>query len=157
MRVPEQHTNLQCNQFVLDQVQEILTAVPVRRREITDTSVRAVVPDLVTAGQPLKVAFDLESDEPGADPPRKAVTVTVRSAKGKVLATAEPALRQGHGVATFDDLPAGTHTVAIAGSGPAVDGATCRLDDPRAGPSLTPADLSRRGVRDWWLSERMTL
>jgi len=118
VRVPEQHTNLQCNQFVLDQVQEILTAVPIRRREITDTSVRAVVPDLVMAGESLEVAFDLESDEPGADPPHKAVTVTVRSAKGKVLATAEPTLRQGHGVATFADLPAGTHTVAIAGSSP---------------------------------------
>ncbi|GGM88934.1 hypothetical protein GCM10009721_12570 [Terrabacter tumescens] len=118
VRVPEQHTNLQCNQFVLDQVQEILTAQPVRRREIADTSVRAVVPDLVTAGQPLKVAFDLESDDPGADPPHKAVAVTVRNAKGKVLATAEPTLRHGHGVATFADLPAGTHSVTLAGSGP---------------------------------------
>jgi pimeloyl-ACP methyl ester carboxylesterase len=118
VRVPEQHTNLQCNQFVLDQVQEILTAQPVRRREITDTSVRAVVPDLVTAGQPLKVAFDLEADDPGADPPRKAVTVSVRDAKGKVLATAEPKLRAGHGVATFADLPPGTHTVTLAGSSP---------------------------------------
>lgn len=119
VRVPEQHTNLQCNQFVLDQVQEILTAQPVRRREITDTSLRAVVPDLVTAGQPLEVAFDLESDDVNADPPQKAVTVTVRSAKGTVLATAEPKLRDGHGRASFADLPPGTHTVTLGGSGPA--------------------------------------
>lgn len=79
---------------------------------------RAVVPDLVTQGQALKVTFDLESDDPDADPPRKAVTVTVRSEKGKVLATAEPTLRKGHGVASFDDLPAGTHTVTVTGSGP---------------------------------------
>ncbi|KRF42473.1 hypothetical protein ASH01_16710 [Terrabacter sp. Soil811] len=118
VRVPDQHTNLQCNQLVLDQVQEILSAKPVRRREITDTNVRAVVPDLVTQGQALKVSFDLESDDPGADPPRKAVTITVSSAKGKVLATAEPTLRKGHGVATFDDLPPGTHTVTVTGSGP---------------------------------------
>ena len=51
VRVPEQHTNLQCNQFVLDQVQEILTAQPVRRRELKSVSVRASVPDLVTQGQ----------------------------------------------------------------------------------------------------------
>jgi pimeloyl-ACP methyl ester carboxylesterase len=118
VRVPEQHTNLQCNQFVLDQVQEILTAVPIRRREITDTNVRADVPDLVAAGQSLKGAFDLESDEPRADPPRRAVTETVRSAKGKVLATAEPKLSAGHGTATFEDLPPGTHTVSIGGTGP---------------------------------------
>ncbi|MBC9820585.1 triacylglycerol lipase [Terrabacter sp. MAHUQ-38] len=116
VRVPEQHTNLQCNQFVLDQVQEILTAQPIRRRDIRDTNVRAVVPDLITTGQALKVSFDLESDNADADPPRKAVTVTVRSAKGKVLAKAEPALRRGHGVATFADLPAGTHSVVVAGT-----------------------------------------
>ena len=50
VRVPDQHTNLQCNQFVLDQVQEILTAKPVRRRELKSVSVRASVPDLVTRG-----------------------------------------------------------------------------------------------------------
>ena len=117
VRVPEQHTNLQCNQFVLDQVQELLTAQPIRRRDLSDTSVRAVVPDLVT-GQTLKVTFDLEADDPGADPPRKAVTVTVRSAKGKVLAKAEPTVRKGHGVASFTGLPAGTHSVTIAGTTP---------------------------------------
>ena len=116
VRVPEQHTNLQCNQFVLDQIQEILTAQPIRRREVKDTLVRATVPDLITTGQTLKVAFDLESEVGGADPPRKAVRVTVRSAKGKVLAAAEPTLRKGHGVASFADLPAGTHSVVIEGA-----------------------------------------
>jgi hypothetical protein len=118
VRVPDQHTNLQCNQFVLDQVQEILTAKPVRRRELKSVSVRASVPDLVTQREGLKVAFDLEADDPGADPPKVPVTVTVRSAKGKVLAKAEPRLRAGHGVATFDELPPGTHAVTIDGSAP---------------------------------------
>jgi hypothetical protein len=40
----------------------------------------------------------------------------VRSAKGRVLAKAEPALRRGHGVASFPDLPAGTHSVVIEGA-----------------------------------------
>ncbi|MGW5241261.1 esterase/lipase family protein [Monashia sp. NPDC004114] len=116
VRVPEQHTNLQCNQFVLDQVQEILTAQPIRRRDLADTNVRAVVPDLLTTGQALKVSFDLEHDDADATPARKSVTVTVRSAKGKVLAKAEPTLRKGHGVASFSDLPPGTHSVTIAGT-----------------------------------------
>jgi pimeloyl-ACP methyl ester carboxylesterase len=118
VRVPEQHTNLQCNQFVLDQVQEILTAQPVRRRELKSVSVRASVPDLVTQGSGLKVAFDLEADDPEQGPPKVPVTVTVRSAKGKVLATAHPTLRGGHGVTTFEDLPPGTHTVTVDGSTP---------------------------------------
>ncbi len=116
VRVPEQHTNLQCNQFVLDQVQEILTAAPIRRRDILDTNVRAVVPDLLTTGQALKVSFDLEHDDADAAPATKAVTVTVRSAKGKVLAKAAPVVRKGHGVASFSDLPAGTHSVTVAGT-----------------------------------------
>jgi pimeloyl-ACP methyl ester carboxylesterase len=118
VRVPEQHTNLQCNQFVLDQVQEILTAQPIRRRDLRDTNVRAVVPDLITTGQALKVTFDLEADDADAAPRKKAVTVTVRSAKGRALAKAEPAVRQGHGVALFPDLPAGTHSVTVAGTEP---------------------------------------
>jgi pimeloyl-ACP methyl ester carboxylesterase len=118
VRVPEQHTNLQCNQFVLDQVQEILTAQPVRRRELKSVSVRASVPDLVTQGSGLEVAFDLEADDAAADPPNVPVTVTVRNAKGKVLATAQPALHDGHGDATFSDLPPGTHTVTVDGAAP---------------------------------------
>ena len=118
VRVPEQHTNLQCNQFVLDQVQEILTAKPVRRRDLKSVSVRASVPDLVTQGSGLKVAFDLEPDDPHAEPPEVPVTVTVRSAEGTVLAKAQPTVRGGHGVTTFDDLPPGTHTVTVDGSTP---------------------------------------
>jgi pimeloyl-ACP methyl ester carboxylesterase len=118
VRVPEQHTNLQCNQFVLDQVQEILTAQPVRRRELKSVSIRASVPDLVTQGSGLEVAFDLEADDPEQGPPKVPVTVTVRSAKGKVLAAAQPTLRGGHGVTTFEDLPPGTHTVTVDGSAP---------------------------------------
>ena len=64
------------------------------------------------------MVFDLEADDPGADPPKVPVTVTVRSAKGKVLAKAEPKLRAGHGVTTFDDLPPGTHSVTVDGSAP---------------------------------------
>jgi hypothetical protein len=118
VRVPDQHTNLQCNPVVLDQVQEILTAKPVRRRDLATVSVRAVVPDLVTDGHALRVAFDLEHDDPDAGPPDQAVTVTVRSEGGAVLATAEPRVRAGHGSVRFPELPPGTHTVTITGSGP---------------------------------------
>ena len=41
VRVPENHSALQCNRFVLDQVQELLTASPVRRRDLSSVSVRA--------------------------------------------------------------------------------------------------------------------
>lgn len=126
VRVPDQHTNLQGNQFALDQIREILTAKPVRRRDMRTVSVRAMVPDLVTSGH-LKVSFDLEADragtaggavDVGADPPREQVQVTVRSEKGAVLGVSEPKLRAGHGAASFEGLPPGTHTVTIGGATP---------------------------------------
>ena len=116
VRVPDQHANLQCNQFVLDQVQEILTAKPVRRRDLTSITVRAKVPDLVVAGHRLDVTFDLEGDD-GQVAPSAPTKVTVRTGKGRVLATAAPILREGHGKATFTDLPPGAHTVTVAGVG----------------------------------------
>ncbi len=119
VRVPDQHTNLQCNPFVLDQVQEILTAKPVRRRDLATVSIRAVVPDLVTEGHQLRVAFDLEADDPDAGSPDQPVLVTVTSETGTVLATTEKTTRDGHGSVRFADLPPGTHTVTIGGSGPA--------------------------------------
>jgi hypothetical protein len=86
--------------------------------EPTVDSMTAAIKDAKVNEDGVTRQVDLESDDPDADPPRKAVTVTVRSEKGKVLATAEPTLRKGHGVASFDDLPAGTHTVTVTGSGP---------------------------------------
>ena len=118
VRVPEQHANLQCNPFVLDQVEEILTARPVRRRELRTVGVRATVPDLVTGGRALEVRFDLESLVGDPEPQREAVSVSVRDSAGAVLAVAEPRLRAGHGLASFADLPAGTHTVTVAGAHP---------------------------------------
>lgn len=117
VRVPDQHTNLQCNRVALDQVQEILTARPVRRRDLTSVSVRASVPDLVVAGRRVDVALDLEAD--GDDEaPDVPVTVTISSEDGKVLATSAPVVHEGHARASFTDLPPGTHTVRIAGEGP---------------------------------------
>lgn len=119
VRVPDQHTNLQCNSVVLDQIEAILTAKPVRRRDLTTTTVRAVVPDLVTGGKPLKLALDLESDAPDAVAPQPSVRVTVRNEGGETLAASEPRVHGQHAEAAFADLPAGTHTVTIEGLTPA--------------------------------------
>ena len=89
MRVPENHSALQCNRFVLDQVQELLTATPVRRRDLSTVSVRARVPDLVLQGEPLEVDVDTDVDADagplGAGPPSTLV-VMVSTERGKVIA-----------------------------------------------------------------------
>jgi pimeloyl-ACP methyl ester carboxylesterase len=88
VRVPENHSALQCNRFVLDQIQEILTAAPVRRRDLSSVSVRARVPDLIVAGESLDVAVAAEVDSgvggPGAAAP-SSLEVTVRTEQGTVV------------------------------------------------------------------------
>ena len=122
VRVPENHSALQCNRFVLDQVQELLTASPVRRRDLSSVSVRARVPDLVVEG------------EPRGGPPHgggcRCRRTRGRSAvlagghgqhrAGKVIAREVVKLSaDGSGRASFEELPPGTHTVAISGATPA--------------------------------------
>ncbi|WP_353354029.1 hypothetical protein [Intrasporangium sp. DVR] len=123
VRVPENHSALQCNRFVLDQVQELLTAAPVRRRDLSSVTVRARVPDLVVQGESLDVDVDAEVEADagplGAAPP-SALEVTVRTEKGKVLAHEIVTVDgEGSGRASFPGLPAGTHTVTITGPTPA--------------------------------------
>jgi hypothetical protein len=123
VRVPENHSALQCNRFVLDQVQELLTASPVRRRDLSSVSVRARVPDLVVEGEPLEVAVDTEVDADagplGAGPP-SSLAVMVSTERGKVIAREVVSLSaDGSGRASFEELPPGTHTVTVAGATPA--------------------------------------
>ncbi|MDV3220387.1 lipase/acyltransferase domain-containing protein [Intrasporangium sp.] len=122
VRVPENHSALQCNRFVLDQVQELLTAKPVRRRDLSSVSVRARVPDLVVEGESLDVDVDTEVDAEtgplGAGPP-SSLEVTVHSEQGTVLGREVVSVGgEGSGRASFRDLPPGTHTVTISGTSP---------------------------------------
>ena len=123
VRVPENHSALQCNRFVLDQIQELLTARPVRRRDLSTVSVRARVPDLVVEGEPLEVDVDPDVDADagplGAGPPSTLV-VTVSTEKGEVIAREVASLDgDGSGRASLGDLPPGTHTVTVSGATPA--------------------------------------
>lgn len=123
VRVPENHSALQCNRFVLDQVQELLTAAPVRRRDLSSVNVRARVPDLVVEGEPLEVDVSAEMDADagplaaGAVP--ASLEVTVHTEKGRVLAREVVAISNGGDTrASFAGLPPGTHTVTVTGTDP---------------------------------------
>lgn len=117
VRVPEQHTNLQCNPFVLDQVQAILAARPVRRRDPLAIDLRARVPDLRFVGEALEVEVVAESN--GAPDALAGVDLVapVSSEQGAVLASAPITTGPDGGRASFTDLPPGTHTVTISGAG----------------------------------------
>ena len=122
VRVPENHSALQCNRFVLDQVQELLTATPVRRRDLSIVSLRARVPDLVVEGELLEVDVDTDVDADagplGAGPP-SSLAITVTTERGKVIAREVVTLDgDGSGRASLADLPPGTHTVTVSGVTP---------------------------------------
>ncbi len=113
-RVVEQHGNLQRNPAALDEVEEVLTAVPVRRRDTKRVAVRVSVPDYVAHGDALPVALAL--DDPAQ---RVALLVEVADDSGRVLASRQPPLRDGRVETTFQDLPPGAHTVTVRGTTPA--------------------------------------
>ncbi len=141
VRVPENHSSLQCNQFVLDQVQEILTAAPVRRRDLSSVSVRARVPDLVVQGESLDVdvAAEVDADAGGlAAGPPSSLEVVVRSEEGEVVGRSVVGLGDdGSGRASFVDLPTGTHTVTISGTSPAA-GVRAVTSSAMVWPAATP-------------------
>ena len=105
---------LQRNSAALDEAEEVLTAVPVRRRDTKRVAVRVSVPDYVAHGDALPVALAL--DDPAQ---RVALLVEVADDSGRVLASRQPPLRDGRVETTFQDLPPGAHTVTVRGTTPA--------------------------------------
>lgn len=112
VRVRENHGNLQRNPIVLDQIEEIVTASPVRRRNDAPVKIGVEVPELVLEGQPVEVDVATETGEPAA------LRVRVLGATGhggqEVLMRAVAATASG-GTAhvSLGVLPPGAHTVVV--------------------------------------------
>lgn len=107
-RVRDQHGNLQRNQTVLDEIEELLTTKPVRRRATYPANLRVTAPDLILATQPLDVHADIEANDS-----RRALRITVTDESGRVLQARQPQVKAGHAYAQFTDLPPGTHTITL--------------------------------------------
>ncbi len=109
VRVAENHGNLQNNAPVLDEVTEILGARPTRPRLLAPVDLRVGLPTLVLTSEILAVDVTVEGD------PAPAVTVSVRDERKRVVGRRRPRLADGHGVARFDGLGPGLHTVTVSG------------------------------------------
>jgi hypothetical protein len=70
--------SLQSNPVVLDEIEAIITASPVRYRAGGTAPVRVTAPQLVLLGEPITVAVDVEPDSSGRVP---AVRITLTSAE----------------------------------------------------------------------------
>jgi pimeloyl-ACP methyl ester carboxylesterase len=111
-RVADQHGNLQRNQAALDEIEEIITTTPVRRKAPQPVTIRATIPDLITIGEDLPIAVDLDDDT------RHAITITITNEAGKLLHARQPKIHNGHADTTFTNLPPGAHTIHITGAQP---------------------------------------
>lgn len=113
-RVVDQHGNLQANPWALDELEEVLLALPVRRRAGATVSLRVAVPDLILAGESLPVVVDIDSDQP----PAVRIQIVAESPAGtpeKTVASRTPKIRHGHLETSFTDLAPGAYKVRVTG------------------------------------------
>jgi len=112
VRVRDNHGNLQRNPLVLDQIEEVVTASPVRRRSTAPVRIGVEVPELVLQGDPLRVLVQTEGGE------RAALRVRVLAEPGatgaaRLLYASQADVVDGEARVEIGELPAGAHTVVV--------------------------------------------
>ena len=110
-RVPDKHGNLQRNTAALDEMEGILTASNIIIKAAKPIALRAEVPELALAGQPITVQIT------PAEPARHALRLTITSETGTL--TEARRIRPDAGPVTIDGLPPGAYTIDATGTGPA--------------------------------------
>ncbi len=116
-RVVDHHGHLQANPWALDELEEALTATPVRRRASATVPARVTVPDLILAGEDLPVTVDIEADPPSA----VLIQIVAAGAAGQrehVVASRTPRIRDGRLQTRFTDLAPGGYEVRVTGLNP---------------------------------------
>lgn len=122
-RVVEQHGNLQANKAALAELVSVLTVPGERYRAVGEVAVRVDVPDLVLAGEPLRVGVEVEEEQ------QHAVTIEVvdergladernRTGRAVPAAARTPRVRHGRAETTVVDLPPGAYAVRVTGLAP---------------------------------------
>lgn len=108
-RIADQHGNLQRNEAAHDEIEEIITATPVRRRASRPVTLRVAVPDLVLTTEELSVAVDIDGAK------NHAVRITINDEEGRRLDARQPRVTAGHVETRFTGLPPGAHTITVDG------------------------------------------
>ncbi|MGH3807873.1 MAG: hypothetical protein ACRDRU_14870 [Pseudonocardiaceae bacterium] len=113
-RIVDQHGNLQNNPWALDELEEILTTTPVRRRAGATIPIQVTVPDLILASESLPVVVDIEADRP----PAVRIQLIAESATGereKIAASRTPTIRHSHIATSFTGLAPGAYEIRVTG------------------------------------------
>lgn len=112
-RIVDIHGNLHRNDAALDELEEILTANPVRWRHPATVAVRLSTPDLELEGESVTISTDLDQNA------QHAQQVTTTDEHGHQLDQRQLRPRNGHADTTLTGLPPGAHTLTVTGTAPA--------------------------------------
>jgi hypothetical protein len=109
-RVADHHGNLQCNSANFDEIVEIITATPIRRKALQPYKLQVTVPDLTTVGQDLPVTAQLDGNY------RPGLKITISNETGHTVRAQQLHTTDGNAHARFNNLPPGAYTVTIDGT-----------------------------------------
>jgi pimeloyl-ACP methyl ester carboxylesterase len=108
-RVADQHGNLQCNTAYFDEITEIITAKPIRRRAVQPYKLRVTVPNLITVGEDMPITAEFDG------PYRAGLKITVTNETGQPALVRQPRIIAGRAHARFSNLTPGAYTVTVDG------------------------------------------
>ncbi|MFJ8963637.1 esterase/lipase family protein [Lentzea sp. NPDC102401] len=108
-RVVEQHTSLQADRAVLDEIEGIITAKKIQVMGVADTKPRVTVPDLMMYPEKLPVSIDMDEKE------RRGLKITVKDEHGADVRVRTPRVTSTHIETEFDGLAPGAYTVTVGG------------------------------------------
>lgn len=109
-RVVDHHGNIHANPYALDEVEEVITTTPVRRRAPCTVPVNLTVPDLVLAGEPLPITVRVDPTV------RDAILVTVIDERQRPVYARQPAVKAGTLTVTTGVLPPGGYEIRVTGA-----------------------------------------
>jgi pimeloyl-ACP methyl ester carboxylesterase len=116
-RIVDNHGHLQGNPFVLDEIESIITAAPVKRRGGGTTPIRVKAPELVVLGEPIDVTVDIEPDNSGRVPGVQVQLIPERSTAQSDATTRFPEIHDRQLETTFNPSQPGAYQISVAGTG----------------------------------------
>ncbi|MCS7484572.1 esterase/lipase family protein [Umezawaea endophytica] len=111
-RIIDHHGSIQANPYVLDEVEEILTTIPIRRRAPATVPVQLTAPDIVLVGDQVPITAQLP---PGA---REAIQITIVNEHERLVFSRRPSSTGGIFHTSAPALPPGGYEIRVTGIRP---------------------------------------
>lgn len=111
-RVADHHGSIQANPYAFDELEEILTTAPVRRRAPGSVPVQLGAPDLVVAGEQVPITAQLPADA------RHSIQITVVDEQQRTVFARRPPGSNGAVYSSTPVLPPGGYEIRITGTHP---------------------------------------